>query len=89
MSKGGLERVKEWREANTEQARINGRKGQLRRFGLTLESYNVLLELQNSVCAICSKKEIAVQPQTGITRRLAVDHNHDTRKIRGLALYEM
>jgi hypothetical protein len=48
------------------------------KFGITLDQYNKLLELQNSVCAICGKEERV------IGRSLAVDHNHKSGKVRGL-----
>ena len=54
------------------------RKHHLKRdYGLTLEQYDQMLDEQNGVCIICK----------GINangRRLAVDHNHQTGKIRGL-----
>lgn len=40
------------------------------------EIYELILEDQNGVCAICSN------PPNG--KRLCVDHNHDTDEIRGL-----
>lgn len=46
-----------------------------RKFNLSQEDYNNLLQNQNGVCAIC--KQIC-------TRALAVDHDHSTNKIRGL-----
>ena len=52
------------------------RRGNLKKFGLTLEDYDVLLEQQNNVCKLCGRPPIG--------RRLAVDHNHETGKIRGL-----
>lgn len=47
------------------------------RFGITLEQYDEMFENQNGVCAICGEINID-------GRRLAVDHNHETGKIRGL-----
>ncbi len=47
-----------------------------RRFNITLEQYDKMFEEQNGVCAVCGLPEI--------TKRLAVDHNHDTGEIRGL-----
>lgn len=47
-----------------------------RKYGLTLEDYQVLFEQQNGVCAICKETESY--------RMLAVDHNHETNKVRGL-----
>jgi hypothetical protein len=47
-----------------------------RKFGLSEEEYNAILRKQNGVCAICKRQ------QKG--RRLAVDHDHVTGKVRGL-----
>jgi len=44
-------------------------------FGLSLEKYENLLEIQAGVCAICAQKD---------NRRLSVDHCHETGAIRGL-----
>ena len=46
-----------------------------RKYGITKEDYTGILEKQNSCCAICG---------TSGTRKLCVDHNHDTGKVRGL-----
>ncbi|WP_277474977.1 endonuclease VII domain-containing protein [Klebsiella variicola] len=48
-----------------------------RNFGLTLEAYNVMLSAQGGVCAICGGNN-----PNG--RSLAVDHDHETGKIRQL-----
>jgi len=48
-----------------------------RRYGITLEQYNQMLENQNNVCKICKQS-------CSSGRRLAVDHCHTTGKIRGL-----
>ena len=47
-----------------------------RTYGLSLEEYVALLDLQDGRCAICQAK-----PKS---RRLSVDHDHDTGKVRGL-----
>lgn len=62
----------------SEYIRKYGRKYNLKKFGLTIKDYNLLLEKQNNKCAICkcSSKEIK--------RHLSVDHNHKTNQIRGL-----
>jgi hypothetical protein len=44
-------------------------------YGITLAEYNVLLQVQNNLCAICSKPYHAT---------LHVDHDHKTGRIRGL-----
>lgn len=53
------------------------RRHTVEKYGLTLEEYDDLLCKQEGLCAICR--------QTCVTgRKLAVDHDHKTGKIRGL-----
>jgi len=39
---------------------------------------------QNGLCLICGNAETSRNPKTGEPRSLAVDHDHETGKIRGL-----
>lgn len=50
----------------------------LRKYGLTAQQYDKLLTLQGGVCALCGKP-----PKAG-GRKLAVDHDHKTKRVRGL-----
>jgi hypothetical protein len=50
-----------------------------RKFNISLEDYNNLLQNQKFSCAICNK-----QKSDKLNRLLAVDHCHITGKIRGL-----
>ena len=45
----------------------------IRNYGITLEKYKQMFEQQNGKCAICNLK-----------RKLHVDHDHATEKVRGL-----
>jgi len=68
----------EWNKRNPEKTRLAYRKCMLkRRYGITLEQYEAMLESQNGKCAICKGDCL-----TG--RNLAVDHDHETGKVRGL-----
>ena len=51
-------------------------------YGVTLDWYNAKHDEQNGLCAICARPETAVI--RGKTIALAVDHCHDTGKVRGL-----
>lgn len=42
-------------------------------YNITLDEFNRLAEKQNNKCAICNQQ-----------KRLVVDHDHDTQKVRGL-----
>ena len=55
------------------------RDAQLKKlYGITLDEYNTLYELQDGKCAICGKHN------SEFTKSLAVDHDHKTSKIREL-----
>ena len=82
---------KAWREANPEKAKLNRKKyyeahkeqemlystqyNHMKRIGCSPEHYNLLLQKQNGLCAICG---------SNCRRALAADHNHITGEIRGL-----
>lgn len=79
-----LEGVKRWAERNPEVYAKRQRRGHLKRFwNMTLEQYNEMLEKQNGVCAICKKPELSTRGRSK-NQSLAVDHCHDTGKIREL-----
>jgi len=46
--------------------------------------YAIMLEKQGGVCAICKQPETFMHPKAKRVARLAVDHCHDTGKVRGL-----
>jgi len=66
---------KQWRKDNPDKVKNQDLR---KRFGITLEDYNNMLAEQKGGCKICSK----TPEDEG--RALAVDHCHDTKKIRGL-----
>lgn len=73
------ERAKLWRLADPERTKQLYRRVNLKRkFGLTLDQYQQLLEKQNYCCAVCLKH------QDSFKMKLAVDHDHKTMFIRGL-----
>lgn len=68
-----------YRKENLEKKATVARKYHLnKKYGLTVEQYDEMLEKQNHRCAVCNKHEDDVKT------RLAVDHNHITGEIRGL-----
>jgi hypothetical protein len=58
-------------------------KQRLNRYDLTVEQYQSLLEAQGHKCAIegCNKKGTK-------KRKLAIDHDHKTGKVRGILCYK-
>jgi hypothetical protein len=52
-------------------------------YGLSLDEYQVMLDAQNGVCAICMKPERA-RNRNGSAKLLAVDHDHRSGAVRGL-----
>jgi hypothetical protein len=66
-----------WRAKHIDQVKLAMWARKIKRkYGITADQYNQMLEKQKGVCALCEK------PQTRI--RLAVDHDHRTGKVRGL-----
>jgi hypothetical protein len=60
----------------------NKNGGNLRRYKITLDEYNQLFKDQFGVCKICGDKETSTL--NGKVRKLTVDHDHKTGKVRGL-----
>lgn len=61
--------------------RIKKRRSNTRlkqKFGINYDQYQIILQEQNGVCAICN------EPESVKNRSLSVDHDHITGKIRGL-----
>lgn len=51
-----------------------------RTYGITLEDYRVIAAHQGGVCAVCGRP-----PKT---RALHVDHDHKTKRVRGLLCFQ-
>lgn len=72
---------KKWKMS--EKGKHSARKWDIKHnYGITLEQYDNILEKQNGVCAICKCPE--TYKLNEIVRRLSVDHDHETGKVRGL-----
>jgi hypothetical protein len=69
------QRAKDWYENNKERHVHNAL---LRKYGVTLEQYNLLRAQQDFCCAICNDHEDSVG------KKMFVDHDHVTGKIRKL-----
>jgi hypothetical protein len=68
-------RVKARHQANPERTRNNDLK---RNYGITLQEHQEMYENQGGRCAICKKEG------DGKWKKLCVDHNHETGKVRQL-----
>lgn len=83
-----LEQRAEWRKKNPEYFHIYNRKFSEKlnesardrayksKYGISLEDYNRLSEAQRGLCALCLRPSM--------NKKLAVDHDHKTGRIRGL-----
>lgn len=58
----------------------------VRRYGIGVEEYNIMVQNQQGLCKICKKPEVILGPgkDKSKPRDLSVDHCHKTKKIRGL-----
>ena len=89
-----IARAQKWREDNLERFRQNQRRirstpegkakqraGHLKRkYGMTIEQYDLLLSKQGGNCAICGRK-----PRPDIS--LHLDHDHDSGRVRGVLCF--
>ena len=57
------------------------------KFNITLDDYDRMYREQDGKCALCKKPESAKDGRSGKIRRLAVDHCHETDRVRGLLCY--
>lgn len=80
---------REWRKKNPDKCKIYDERRDKevvreqawqRRYGITRDDYNKLLDEQEGKCAICSTTEIGRKGHT----HFHVDHCHTTGKVRGL-----
>jgi hypothetical protein len=55
-----------------------------KRLGVSEEEYNVLYLKQNGKCAICFEEETTLSNNMKTTKKLSIDHDHTTGKVRGL-----
>lgn len=77
---------KQWKLDNPDQALDTYLR---KKYGISLDGYRTLLEVQNGVCAICKQSPAErnlSEPKRGrqTVPRLVVDHCHATGRIRGL-----
>lgn len=72
------------RSGYKEKRRRDNKRWWLRQYGLTVETYEALVLAQSGLCAICQHPERGIDARTGEPRRLAVDHDHRTGRVRGL-----
>ncbi|MEK6881646.1 MAG: endonuclease VII domain-containing protein [Nanoarchaeota archaeon] len=80
------ENSKKYRQNNKEKYNTEYyRKRDLKKkYGIDIIKYNEISKKQKNVCAICVNSEKDKDYKTKIIRQLAVDHNHETGKVRGL-----
>lgn len=75
------ENILRWKAQNPEKVKIHSQKTKhrqmLKKYQLTSEQYDAMVDAQKGLCAIC-------QRECSSGRRLAVDHDHVTGKARGL-----
>jgi len=56
-------------------------------YGITLDDYNRMFKEQNGVCKICGDRETRKNKFVSECR-LTIDHDHSTKKIRGLLCHK-
>lgn len=76
------EALYDWRNRHPDRFRKVGWAYELRKlYGITVEDYEEMLDAQGGVCAICGGNN---EGHLRKNLKLAVDHNHETGRVRGL-----
>lgn len=70
------DRKTKYHELSLEERSKNSRRDFIRKYGITIEIYETMLAGQGGVCRICKRPPGS--------KRLGVDHNHATGKVRGV-----
>ena len=79
-----LRAQKAWRDRNPDKAKQGHLNRYLKRtYGISKEQYDLMVEAQAGLCAICAEPERRVA-KNGELQRLSVDHCHATGAVRGL-----
>lgn len=73
-------KFKEWRTKKIAIDPQHDKKRNVKRYGIDLSTYNLMLDSQDGHCACCPTKPGA----ENMGRGLAVDHDHVTGRVRGL-----
>ena len=73
-----LKRQREWYYRNIPTTEERRSRALMYRYGLSMNDYDAMFSEQKSCCAICGRH------QSDLGKRLHVDHNHETKVIRGL-----
>lgn len=68
------------RDRPADEKRAQSRRGKLKRYGITEHDYSRMLMEQGGVCRICGVD----RSQRKWDRYLFIDHDHSTKKVRGL-----
>lgn len=77
-----LSKTTEWRRKNIEKSRLQRKKLNLKKYGLTLEQHQKIYDQQRGCCALCGIHE------RELDRALHIDHCHQTGKVRGLLCFD-
>lgn len=68
-----------WKANNKQRLDLARHKRNLRKlYDISVEEYEAILDYQDGVCAICRR------PPSAFKRRFHVDHNHETKAVRGI-----
>jgi len=74
--------VSEYKWRHSPKGKLSRKRYRLQvEYGITLEAYQALVDVQRGLCAICGKPELTKNKQ------LAVDHCHTSGRIRGLLCF--
>lgn len=79
----------EKKKTSRKRYRENHKANQLKaKYGITVEDYQSMFDSQGGVCKLCGQEETTRISRGDGIRSLAVDHDHNTGKVRGLLCHQ-
>jgi len=85
---GKIAKAKSGRGTYQRHPEIQRRHWLKKKYGITIEQFDEILKSQNGVCAICKNGNDHLTKWGTKTKRMTVDHNHKTGKVRGLLCHK-
>lgn len=65
-------------------SRLNSRNYSIKRYGISVEDFHKMMEVQEGKCLICSFEFCVSAEMSDLFKVACIDHCHDSGKVRGL-----
>ncbi len=75
---------KKWVKKNPEKAKTIAKRTRLKKYGLSIDDFENMVDEQSNRCVICGEYEVIRNYKNGKIKELSIDHDHETGQVREL-----